>query len=166
MSQNSKSKRLWECSEPMTHGILTLLILTFRNNDESIKKMLLFLSLSKGPIPEEWQLPPPSQMWTDSLILEDQLVGLVHSLLSLRHSFAAPAYGHVSCGDLGSSWMGKSYCILDKAGFHDPFYAGAATCYSRKSSVSFHSLLPHTSSPPLWEHASFWYGPLDRPSTW
>ena len=23
MSQNSKSKRLWECSEPMTHGILT-----------------------------------------------------------------------------------------------------------------------------------------------
>jgi len=79
LSQNYKSKRLWECSEPMTHGILTLLILTFRDNDESIKKMLLFLSLSKGPIPEDWQLPPPGQMWTDSLILEDQLVGLVYS---------------------------------------------------------------------------------------
>ena len=43
--------------------------------------------------------------------------------------------------------MGKSYCIHDKAGFHDLFYAGAATCYSRKSSVSFHIPLPHTTSP-------------------
>ena len=43
--------------------------------------------------------------------------------MSLRHCFAAPAYGHVSCSDLGSFWMGNSYCILDKAGFHDLFYA-------------------------------------------
>ena len=38
---------------------------------------------------------PPGQMRTDSLILEDQLVGLVRSKLSLCHCFAAPAYGQL-----------------------------------------------------------------------
>ena len=44
------------------------LFITFK--DESIQRKNCFIiSLSKDPNPKEWQLPPPSQMWTYSSIL-------------------------------------------------------------------------------------------------
>ena len=83
-SQNFKSKRLWECSEPMTHGILLYLLSHKSSHWGSVnsKWVRFFINWSKDP--KEEQLPLPGQMWSDSTILQHRQLGeLVQSSMSL-----------------------------------------------------------------------------------
>ena len=85
MSQNSKSKRLWECSEPMTHGILTLLILTWRDNDESIKKCCFSSACPRVQFQRYANAPFKSNV--DRLIFFGELLSDLIEKLPLATSF-------------------------------------------------------------------------------
>ena len=98
---------------------------------------------------KEWQVPPPSRMWTVSSILQHQLYELVQSSSSLRQHFAVQACVPASCDDSSSSWKWKSWNKFDTEGFDDLFYAEEATYCSQKSLGFFRKLPPHTSSPHL-----------------
>jgi len=90
MSQNSKSKRLWECSEPMTHGILTLLILTWRDNDESIKKCCFSSACPRVQFQRYANAPFKSNV--DRLIFFGELLSDLIEKLPLATSFSVSVF--------------------------------------------------------------------------
>ena len=116
----------------------TLLIVTNHDEDESIQRKRCFIiSLSRIQIQRNDNCPP-SQMWKDLSIIHNQLVQLVHSSLSLRHSFAVPLIATLTWQVFMVLFMLERHTVLHE-------------------SLWFFSQVPstHIQPTPLLQHASF-----------